>query len=244
MSQPALVSVTDLVQAAAASFRLQLATVQGTRILQYVAATGADTGAGLPGYLLCLQHGGRWRAVAHRNSGWLRRRSSGNGSSVMTGFASTVRQRASVISRMLCTLCSIARAQLISTPCTHICLHPHILRPFMISSPFLIPSSLQASAVRCTPSIAPNSNLFLSFSCSPLPFSSFLCSLLFARCLIRDKFLSLSHIFHGMASVDLRGAYSAQETEHCQPQVPSPACRSAFHFTFHLSSRTHLANSL
>ena len=65
LSQPDPVSVTDLGQAAGASFCQQVATAQGTRIRQYVAATGADTGAGLPGYLLRLQHRGRWRAVAH-----------------------------------------------------------------------------------------------------------------------------------------------------------------------------------
>ena len=69
LSEPAPVSVTDLVQAAATSSRQQLATAQGTCICQYVAATGADTGVGLLDYLLSLQHRSRRRAVARLNAG-------------------------------------------------------------------------------------------------------------------------------------------------------------------------------
>lgn len=73
LSQPARLCVTDLVEAASASFRQQLSTAQGTRIRQYAAATGADRANGLPGYLLRLQHRGRWRALAQLRTGshWL-----------------------------------------------------------------------------------------------------------------------------------------------------------------------------
>jgi len=73
LSQPARLCVTDLVEAASASFRQQLSTAQGTRIRQYAAATGADRANGLPGYLLRLQHRGHWRALAQLRTGshWL-----------------------------------------------------------------------------------------------------------------------------------------------------------------------------
>jgi hypothetical protein len=73
LTQPAPVNVINLQRAAVASSRQQLTATQGTRCRQYVAATGAATAEGLPGYLRRLQHRGRWRALAQLRTGshWL-----------------------------------------------------------------------------------------------------------------------------------------------------------------------------
>jgi hypothetical protein len=71
--QPQPVHIPGIVQAGVACVRVQLSTAQGTRAIQYVAATGADTAKGLPGYLRTLEHRGRWRALAQLRTGshWL-----------------------------------------------------------------------------------------------------------------------------------------------------------------------------
>ena len=73
LEQPHPVNVTDITEAAAASFCHQLSTAQGTRVRQYVDATRADRADGLPGYLSALGHRGRWRALAQLRTGshWL-----------------------------------------------------------------------------------------------------------------------------------------------------------------------------
>ena len=50
LEQPHPVNVTDITEAAAASFCHQLSTAQGTRVRQYVDATRADRADGMPGY--------------------------------------------------------------------------------------------------------------------------------------------------------------------------------------------------
>ena len=159
LRQPQPVGVSDIVEAAAASFRQQLYTAQGTRIREYVAATGADTADGLPGYLFTLQHRGRWRALAGAPAriGWRRRRGAGSVSSGRTGYALIVRQRASGMWRMCNTHCFDAhglRSCALSTPC----FSPlHILSLCMHFSLSLMPSNFPISVVLCTDCTATNS---------------------------------------------------------------------------------------
>ncbi len=73
VDQPQPVHVPGLVEAGAAAVRVQLAAAQGTRAVQYVAATGADGARDMPRYLRTLEHRGRWRELAQLRTGshWL-----------------------------------------------------------------------------------------------------------------------------------------------------------------------------